>query len=497
MLIDRSVLIVGARAEIGFRHQLLFEYVAAQALLERGGAAELDRLHGIVQSRTLDLFVGAVFEQALILAWRNYPTLHPDIRRVLVALSGSATTTLQSIALVVAAYHPQAGPEVGALLDRAPPEAVRRFVELTPRASGPQIGGTLSLLRRVWLRTETTCRIAVLNVLERFAARHGLAVQSFLTDQECIDHVARAGGDLLLSERALPRILGLLADTDADWSREGLRTLFDAGWGAARKRALAVAILEIVAERWDALGSAAPLAEFEAAVVLAQEHNDGQENGAVRLAVGRLYARQWTLDHALSCPEPDAEGWLGLVTVLRDELAAHAHASVRTQLRLMGVAQALAQMPEDGPVLAGTLAMIFPAAADTYGKSMYELSGSFLVFLLGSASPAGRATRELLRSALLGLPAPMSRTATGGQLLTIVAREAMTQAELSHSELAELLADLPSTARPDQWIDVGGLVPLIVRAALGGHPVAAAAWAEVVDNPGLIDGTVRKSVVFE
>ena len=51
LLIRRSVLLADSPDGIRFRHQLLFEYVAARALIERGGAAELRRLLGIVEER--------------------------------------------------------------------------------------------------------------------------------------------------------------------------------------------------------------------------------------------------------------------------------------------------------------------------------------------------------------------------------------------------------------------------------------------------------------
>ena len=282
----------------------------------------------------------------MIYAWDASRTVRPHLETVLAALAAASSVNLQSMALVVAAYHPDAGTDVAGLLHRAEAETVRRFVELTPRVSGRKIGRALVTLRRVWERGDPTCRRAVLNVLERFAVQHGQAVKDFIVDLKCVEHVVEAKGALLLNERALPRTLGLLAKTDAAWSTEALLTLFKAGCATTHKRALAVAILDIAADQWAYLGSARSLARFTSAVCGAQERNDGQAAEAIRAAGGRLYASYWADRYRLGGPQPLAREWLALVAAVRRRLAASPRAPVRLQMRLMGMAQALAALPE-------------------------------------------------------------------------------------------------------------------------------------------------------
>jgi len=410
LLIGRSVLLADSPDGIQFRHQLLFEYVAARALIARGGAAELRRLHGIVEERPLDLFTGAVFEQAMIYAWNASRTLRPHLTAVLTALAESPSVNLQSMALVVAAYHPDIEADVVGLLRRAGPETVRRFVELTPRVSGRKIGRTLVLLRRVWERAEPMCHRAVLNVLERFALQHGQAVRDFVVDEECVQRVVQAKGDLLLSQRALPRTVGLLAQTDPALSAEALLTLFEAGCVTTNNRALAVAILDIVADRWAYFGSDRTLARFTLAVCRARRRNDGQEVEAVRRAGGRLFASYWADLYRLGGPQPLAEEWLVLVATMCRRLAATSRAPLRIQLRLMGMAQALTLIPNGHPLIEQTLTWLFPPVDDSYGLPLLELPASFLVPLLRSASPAGDRTRALIRAALTELPADPAQT---------------------------------------------------------------------------------------
>jgi hypothetical protein len=495
LLIRRSVLLADSPEGIRFRHQLLFEYVAARALIARGGAAELRRLLGLVLERPLDLFTGAVFEQAMIYGWSTSRTLRPHLTAVLAALAESPSVNLQSMALVVAAYHPDIEGVAG-LLHRAGPETVRRFVELTPRVSDRKIGRALVLLRQVWERGDPICRRAVLNVLERFALQHGQAVKDFMVDLECVEHVAKAKGDLLLSERALPRTLGLLAQTDAAWSAEALLTLFEAGCAMTNKRALAVAILDIVADRWVYFGSARTLARFTLAACRAQQRNGGQEAEVVRLSGGRLFAAYWLKRYRLSEPRPLAGEWLALVAAIRRRLAASPQAPLRVQMRLMGAAQALILLSDGHPLIEPSLTRLFPPAEDSYGLPLLELSDSFIVPLLRSESPAGNRTRALIRGALAELPADPARTHDPATLRVCVARIAVTSAGLAACDLASLLNGLPSLCEPEQWIDPNGAIALIVPAAIGGHPVARTALERIAANPASVGTPGRSNVTY-
>src|SRR5262249_13099555 len=152
--------------------------------------------------------------------------------------------------------------------------------------------------------------------------QHGQAIKDFIVDLKCVEHVVEAKKDLLLSERALPRTLGLLAETDAAWSTEALLTLFEAGCARTNKRALAGTILDIAADRRAYLGSARPLARVRLAVGRAQQRNGGQEAEKIRNAGGRLFAAYWADRYRLGGPRPLAEEWLALVAALRRRLAA-------------------------------------------------------------------------------------------------------------------------------------------------------------------------------
>ncbi|MGI5171275.1 hypothetical protein ACQEU3_43680 [Spirillospora sp. CA-253888] len=507
LLNRRGVTLEDERGEIRFRHQLLFEYVVGRALLARGDAGELRRLVDIVRRRTLDLYVGAVLEQAMIYAWQENPLLRTDVSAALTTLSVSNSVNLQSIALVVAAHHPDSDADVSELLERASSKTVARYVELTPRVGSVRIGATLALLRRVWRRGarpggEKECVEAVLNALERFAVQHGQAVKDFLiapdpdagrgTGLSCVEHVAAVGGDLLLSQRALPRTLGLLAEVDAEWSAEQLLTLFKAGCRRANRRALAVAILEIVADRWDRFGVFAD--RFVAATVDAQELNGGQEVESVRLAAGRLRALQWRDRYGLGGPDAHAEQWQDLVVDVRHELAAHPQARLSTQIRLMGIALALAEIPHDDALIGATLDEIFPVTG--YGLPMLELPGSFLVPLIRSDGPAGARARALVLDALTGLPADPARTDDPATLRASVSRTAINGARFAPDRLAALLADVPKLRETEMWIHPWGMIAFVVPAAVGGHPIALAALAAIESAPETVTEHNRGSITF-
>ncbi|URN03442.1 hypothetical protein LUW74_08875 [Actinomadura madurae] len=494
VLLSRSVLLKDERGHVRFRHQLLFEYVAARALLARGRDGELRRLQGIVQDRPLDLYVGAVFEQALIYGWHAHPALRRHVSAALDALAASGQVNLQSMALVVAAHHPDVDADVPGLLARAGTEVVRRFVALTPRVTGAGVGRAMALLRLVWKRDEQACRRAVLNVLERFAGQDAAAVRDLVEDLDCVWYVIEKKGELLVSDQALPRAVGLVAAEDPGWSTTTLRSLFEAGCLAASSRALAVTILGIVGDQWEHLGSKATLDLFIEATIAAQARNGGQEATPVRLAAGRLWGLHWIGEYRLGGPEPRAAEWAGLVAEVRAELARHPQAPWPTQLRLAGLAVALAALPDGNALIDPTLSAIFPPAEESFGLPLLELPDSFLIPLLRGPSPAGHRLRGLLRDALGALPADPAHTADPRCLRATVARTAVHGAELSPDEVAELLTNLSSLQRPSQWTAAGGFIAAVVPAALGGHPVARAALDAVRADPGAIGAPGRKSV---
>jgi hypothetical protein len=503
LLIQRAVLQVD-EGQISFRHQLLAEYVAARAIVRRGGSRELQRLAEIIREQPLDLLRGAVFEQAVTHAWDDYPSQRAGLAGILDSFAQSPSVNLQSIALVVAAYHPDVDgyvPGIPGLLDRAEPETVRRFVELTPRVRGDKIGRTLEFLRRAWQRDDRSCYRAVLHVLERFAGPHPEAVKDFMSDVGCFEHVVANGGEFLLSEhQILPRILGSLARNYSKWSVKKLLALFEAG-STSNNRQQAVTILGVVADQWEHIGSAETLELFEKAACRAQGTNGGQDAGPMRLAGGRLFACYWTDRYRLEEPGDWtlAPEWLALVEKVRGMLAADPAMPFPVGMRLAGLALALSSLLEDHPAIEPALTKIFPSADGTYGVPMTKLPGTFLAPLLTCGKPAGKRTRILIRDTLAGLPADPAATDDPEKLRVIVARQAVTTAisgSFSPAELAALLADLPSLAHPEQWLDPFGAIRWIVPAAVGGHPVAITALEAIVAEPGLIGEKGRRGVRF-
>ncbi|MGW7303191.1 NACHT domain-containing protein [Streptomyces sp. NPDC054829] len=497
-LIGRSVVLQdGLDGYLRFRHQLLFEYIAARALLERDEMVGATWLLRRLQQNPMDLFSSAVLEQILIYAWRQHPQHRMAIRSLVNELSNSIHLSLRSVALVLAAYYPDAVDGLDDLIASADKTALRRFVGLIPEVSRTTIRQKISLLHRVW-QTDQSPRQAIYEALERLAVQNPQAVVNLLKRIENPEggesQSILPDADALFSGRSLIRALALSALADREWSGAKLLEAFDIVCEAGQSRDTAIEIVRSVTENWHILRSDDFLGKIVTRIHFAQSENNQRGAVEVRDAVGALFATEWQTRFASDAfQSQDNSAWFKQIKAICRKLEENVE-DVIANCQIVGVARFLELLESEASVVQETLDLLRqllrpPSAPYVFGRSV-------LPSLLRSNSYAGQYARNLTARLLEGLPAPTNRAEQGPQMWAAVAREALINAELPQASLVDVLARTRRADNAALWTDPGGLSSFLLPAAFGGHEAAGRALTRAIGNPGTISEVIHHRILM-
>jgi len=481
-LVRRGVLLAGPLGTVRFFHQTFFEYAAAQGLIRRDDIGAVSRLLGIVLHAPEDLFTGAVLEQVLIILGRD-PAAIPAVQESVQQLIESAEPGLQSIAMVMLAHYPSlALDQTTLLLDGCTPPTLLRFGNAAATVASSSVQPTLELLHRLWIRPAKDCHRLVLKTLCRLGQRDAdaqLAVTVAAHKWEVVESFMQEPTAKIVSNPDVPALLRLMAPMRPDVVRSATLTLI------RRTRDLTQTLLDCAADNWDALGSTEYLDELKSAVVEGQTANKDRDGKAVREALGRVYARQWsTIWNPLKtqlCPE-EIRSWDDLLDSVCAGIV-ESHNDVDSAAQSAGLAHYLGSVVAESPLLRRSLDRM--AAAPT---NLWQLRRSFYPILLASKSPA---TDLLIRDFRVALHAlPVAGNEGTGTTPTDGTRAAVARASLDETQVPDsiVLAVLRGLRElPDGlWLRPDGLVIFLTLAARGGHAVARRVLAAVRLNPGLL-----------
>lgn len=181
VLTERGVL-VHSGAGVGFFHQTMFEFSAAQGLLDRHERMDI----GVLAERTSrhggDLFVGAVLEQVLVLCG-SQPLLHTAAREAMYTLLQADSQAVQAIGAVAWAHHPELLEDPVAAFRKTGPSALQRAIAKMPSIAGKSSANLLDQLMICWqANEEPDNRTAVLRSFTRIALRAPEQVSEALHD---------------------------------------------------------------------------------------------------------------------------------------------------------------------------------------------------------------------------------------------------------------------------------------------------------------------------
>ncbi|OHV61399.1 hypothetical protein [Pseudofrankia sp. BMG5.36] len=480
----RRGVMVRSRLGVRFFHQTLFEYAAALGLLERDGQRAVGFLAAHVLEHPDDLFVGAVLEQMLVLAAAD-PMLVGHVEQVLTTLADSGLVALQRAALGVVAYRPELAAVAQHLIRSVDPAAVRRYAYIAPSVATAKVADLLVVLGYAWDR-DPHCRMAVLEALERLAAREPAAVLGMLRKLEVGGYVQGLPKDAGPALQLYARLLCALASADTAWATDELVAHLEFLLNRAKGRDLPLYVLDLIARHWPVLGSQHLADGVQALVLSAQERHDAGRS-AMREALGRILALSWRA-------RPDtAAWWPGLL----DEVCRTLEATDQDTLahaRLVGMVEWLRADPLDVPLLELTvrrlMALSGPSAPFAIARE------ALLPRLLGDERPAALIAFDPVLRRLSGLPAPGSKPPVGPQLWASVVRKCLHDVN-PPEQIARLLSGLPKLEGTDLWLADDGAALLLVQAAVGGHGPARAALAALKRDPTAVPPMVQKIVSYD
>lgn len=198
VLTERGVL-VHSGAGVGFFHQTMFEFAAAQGLLDRHSPADI----GILADRTSrhggDLFVGAVLEQVLVLCGAR-PLLRAAACDAVHTLLEADSQAVQAIGAVAWAHHPALLEHPVAALRKAGPAALQRAISKLPSIAGKTPADIVDQLMILWqANEEADSRTAVLQSFSRLALRAPEQVGEALHDLDLLQAIRNSDSSELRS----------------------------------------------------------------------------------------------------------------------------------------------------------------------------------------------------------------------------------------------------------------------------------------------------------
>lgn len=370
-LLQRGVLQKAGPA-IGFFHQTLFEFAASQGILARPDpSAGLHLLAERMREQPADLFVGAVLEQALILAGRD-PLLQATATDIARRLAISDHPELQAIGMVYLVHQPNSSDFDLAKVD---PVMLRKAALLLPTVNYHQWIDVENLIGNLWRVGNKPVRLELTTTLARLAFTQALMVKRILERHHVIEYCAATDPYSPAVQLHVPQTLARLAELDPVFVRSGFTTLLRAVTSVGTGRAVAATILTLIAESWPSIGTHTFLNEVATLLADSQAAADTDAK-SVRESLSLLYAAHWAPGSARVGDVGD-NTWAAVVAetiqlLLQDD------ESVIAGSRLIATLRVIASMAVDDPRLDTTLDQLFsipgPAAPRQLQRSALPLA---------------------------------------------------------------------------------------------------------------------------
>lgn len=476
-LASRGV-IVRAIDRVRFFHQTLFEFVAAQALLRRPDPVEeANRLLEYVLREPLDLFIGAVLEQLLVLlsgTMARRDSVATAVQRIL----ASDSPTVTQIGVAVCARQPAFEPQLTAHLDRLPAIALRRFLSLAPQVRDVDVSDVLT---RIWQARRSDVLHDVIRAIGRVARRDPAGMSKLTREIDLVGCILSEAPQTLSNATDIYTTLFALAESDPDLVRRSVLAIVDADPGPESL----ILLMGFVADHWNTIGDPTYLTEIYRKVERVLGERNRVPGRSVRNALGAvLYQeRLRTGADALDQRIVRARQVLAAVDASTTSFEVGAElAALALEMRRLG--------PDDDPE--PYLDEIFRVRADTGPP---QVVGLLVGPLLAEASVVREPLIERVRAVLVaGLPSrDNGRDLTSAQRWAIAARRALLDSRVDPAIAASCLSGVSVTDGLDFWGDPANGLNLLATAATGGHLGARAVVERLVDDPGALDASAQRT----
>ncbi|MCE6995339.1 hypothetical protein LZG04_11025 [Saccharothrix sp. S26] len=437
VLVERGVLIRGG-ANAGFFHQTMFEFAAAQGLLDRRGPAAIGPLVDRACRHGGDLFVGAVLEQVLVLCG-DQPLFRAETRRAVHALLEADSQAVQAIGAVAWAHHPALLDDPVTALGKAGASALERATWKLPSIAGKCPDDIVDQLTVLWrAQEEPTSRAAVLRSFTRSAMRAPDEVADALHELDLLQAVR----DTDSSEFRSALLESLLAVVPQ--SRNLLRTvvlhLIEHSTDSVPDE------LALLADNWSAVGGDNMVGRVAEVLAAAEKHSH-----SVITAFARVNAAEWERNGAWN----DHQTWEAFLHRVRANEPPMP--STKRLLTVRTIENFLVRL--DGEHARTTIDCLLDWPDDELGELVRV---TLLPNVLRSSSPAAALLEEAAAASLAEIKKRPAQTGRTGLLLDV-----LTQADLPQGLLYRVLP-----LRVPDWDSSDALLRLSPVAADHGHPSA-------------------------
>ncbi len=468
----RGVL-VGNLTEFRFAHQVLFEFIAAKALLIRDGASALAQLIAHIEDHPHDLFTGAVVEQLLILLARDVHTRR-GASEVVSDLLRSPTASLRSIGMLGWCHVPGT-PISREIVETFDDDTIARLLGHLPQAARDEPGDLLVLLRRLWPTHRAHAHRAFVDCSVRLARRWPDQLSALVEELDIIGYLVSHQVASLGRPAPAFELLALIASARPEYARACILALLRSLPDATGR----VQLLRRVAEIWTALDADDDFADEVVTAATATARTFPSLRRDIGVAAGEIVFLQIGRRRNLPPVVTDGE-WETFASRAFDRITS-TPPTVRESAELHAIALHLSGL---SPTRNDHARRIL---RDLFGREAADgpphIVGPFLVQILSRDSLAREIAADLMHVALIdGLPAHSKTQSISAQRWAIAVRAALADVATPPEVIATVVDGL-LPEEPRLWRTPGYLLGALVPAALAKDERAAAVLHDVERDP--------------
>lgn len=471
-LIHRGVLVTRGDDHLAFFHQTVFEYAAAQGLLDRAGIDDLPKLVDRVIGQPLDLFTAAVLEQVIISGGRN-PFHRSAIEAQVRRLRDSHDEAVLRPALAAAAHHPWLRDSI-APLSGLSSSSLSHLARALPAIQDLDLHAAVNLLDDIWTSDIDNVCLTAVDAVARLAYRHPGVVAEFCHRHDVVRYVTTHKPTSPVAQDVLPVLLETACGSDPAWARRSMLTLLETATAIGDGRAVATRILRRIARVWDIVGSGEFLDELTQLVVRSQIPRDS--NGtAVREALATVLAS------ACRASIASVDGsliWSSLIDDAVERLTENDQSVVAGATIVAMILHAI-ELPDDDPRISEIIDRLHAMPVE---GACRQLQRSAFPIALSRQSAFADALTVLLKSCLTAFRTPQAERPVEPTRWAEIARSTLADSRVTSLNFTNSIPDM-CWVSPDVWMRRDGLIFLLALGAEHGVPGAAAAAHLIAEHP--------------
>jgi hypothetical protein len=298
VLNTRGVLHSSDTGLTSFFHQTFFEHSAARGLLRKISSESLSLLRKRLQTRTDDLFITPIYEQALLLAADSGYTIRQHAEAAIAELFGSDSLSAVMSALYVYCHRRSVAESTKlaaqAALRKAEEAIQIRFLELAPNIPNTRLAVLFEELNLVWETGSDRTKDHLIDLLERLVPRDWHRVKTFY-EKWSLTTWAFTQKDSSNIARKVLDVITAMSFHDSDWAWLRMVEFCGATLPRSNGRELSIALVNFLADNANLFEPKTIASRFErdTAGFTLDQARDFRELGK---AIGRLWAIEWSLN---------------------------------------------------------------------------------------------------------------------------------------------------------------------------------------------------------